>query len=103
MELEQGGVFVLLAHLRAGSFRVGVGDVVQTGQVIAQCGNSGNSTEPHVHLQAMDGPDATVARGVPMAFWNFREWSRGSDQAQLRAVGVPGERSIIEAVDAPVG
>lgn len=101
LELGQRGLYVLLAHLRAGSFRVAVGDVVQTGQVIAECGNSGNSTEPHVHLQVMDGPDATVARGVPMTFRNFREWPRGSGQSQLRAVGMPGERSIIEAGDAP--
>lgn len=32
------------------------------------CGNSGNSTEPHVHVQAMDRADVAEARAVPMTF-----------------------------------
>ena len=36
--------------------------------VLARCGNSGNSTEPHVHVQAMAGPDAEIAEAVPITF-----------------------------------
>src|SRR4051794_3580500 len=43
------GAFVALVHLRMGSLGVGVGDEVAAGQQIAECGNSGNSTQPHVH------------------------------------------------------
>jgi murein DD-endopeptidase MepM/ murein hydrolase activator NlpD len=57
--------------------RVEVGDRVTTGQQIAECGNSGNSTQPHVHVQVMNSLDLTVARGVPIEFLNFREWPRG--------------------------
>lgn len=62
------GPFVLLAHLRTGSVSVRVGDRVRVGQVIAACGNSGNSTQPHVHVQATDSLDWTSARGIPLAF-----------------------------------
>lgn len=43
-------VHVLLAHLRQGSVRVQVGDTVQAGDLIGQVGNSGNTSEPHLHL-----------------------------------------------------
>jgi hypothetical protein len=90
------GAYVALAHLRAGSIRVAVGEEVTAGQRVADCGNSGNSTQPHVHLQAMDGPDAAVARGVPMAFERFREWPRGADQSLIRESAVPAEGAVVE-------
>jgi hypothetical protein len=63
-----GGPFVLLAHLRAESVAVRVGDRVEAGEAIAACGNSGNSTQPHVHVQATDSLEWTTARGIPIAF-----------------------------------
>ena len=89
-------VFVAIAHLRAGSLQVAVGDDVTTGQPLAECGNSGNSTEPHVHLQVMDSEDLSVARGVPMAFRNYREKPRGEKQFASRESGMPGEGAIVE-------
>jgi murein DD-endopeptidase MepM/ murein hydrolase activator NlpD len=94
--LRGGSSFVAVAHLRAGSLRVAVGDEVTTGQPLAECGNSGNSTEPHVHLQVMDSPDLSVARGVPIAFRRFREWPRGAQHSQVRDSGIPGEGAVVE-------
>ena len=51
------GRFVLMGHLQKGSVLVKEGDVVQTGQPIAKCGNSGNTTGPHLHLQVQSGRD----------------------------------------------
>lgn len=51
------GRFVLLAHLQRGSLRVQVGDRVAAGQLLAQVGNSGNTDEPHVHIQVQNRPD----------------------------------------------
>ncbi|HEY9409570.1 MAG TPA: M23 family metallopeptidase [Jiangellaceae bacterium] len=99
--LRDSGVFVALAHLRAGSLRVAIGEEVSTGQHLADCGNSGNSTQPHVHVQLMDSPDLSVARGVPMAFRHFREWSRGTRQPQLREAGLPGEGAVVEPLPPP--
>ena len=59
------GVCVLMAHLRRGSLRVAIGDRVRRGDRLAECGNSGNSTEPHLHCQVMDRPSAWVAAGLP--------------------------------------
>jgi murein DD-endopeptidase MepM/ murein hydrolase activator NlpD len=58
------GVCVLVAHLRRRSLRVGTGDRVCQGDQVAECGNSGNSTEPHLHCQVMDHPSVWVAAGL---------------------------------------
>ncbi|WP_371778296.1 M23 family metallopeptidase [Streptosporangium subroseum] len=100
--LRDSGAFVALVHLRAGSIRVALGEEVTTGQPIADCGNSGNSTQPHVHVQVMDSPDLSVARGVPMAFRRFREWPRGARHLQIRESGLPGEGAVVEPLPVPV-
>ena len=54
------GRYVLYAHLKRGSARVDVGDTVVSGQVIALVGDSGNSDEPHVHIQVQNSPTFDV-------------------------------------------
>lgn len=94
--LRDSGAFVALAHLRADSIRVTIGEEVTTGQPVADCGNSGNSTQPHVHVQVMDSSDLSIARGVPMAFRRFREWPGGGKHFQIRESGLPSERTVVE-------
>lgn len=79
---------MLLAHLRAGSIEVGPGDPVTVGQPVARCGNSGNSTQPHLHLQVMDSRDLLGARGLPMAFHDYLAWSRGASVPRKVTVGL---------------
>jgi len=50
--------------------RVKTGDAVKPGQVIGQLGQTGNSTEPHLHFQLTNGPDPLYSRGVPILFKN---------------------------------
>lgn len=73
------GTYALVAHLRRGSAQVGVGDIVHAGQRIAECGNSGNSSEPHVHAQVMDRASLWTARGIPMTFAGIHVDGRPSD------------------------
>lgn len=73
------GTYAMYAHLRHGSLRVRAGERVRAGQQLAECGNSGNSTEPHVHFQLMDDPDLDVAVGIPFTW---------------RGAGVPGNGEI---------
>jgi len=61
------GKYALYAHVQPGSLRVKIGDRVKRGQVIALLGNSGNSTEPHVHFQIADAPAFLSSEGVPYA------------------------------------
>ncbi|WP_307128900.1 M23 family metallopeptidase [Streptomyces sp. B1I3] len=80
------GTYAAYAHVRRGSLQVKAGDTVRAGQQLAQCGNSGNSTEPHVHFQLMDHPDLDVARGIPFTW---------------RGIGVPAHGEAFTAADAP--
>lgn len=66
--VEHGAVVVALCHLQRGSVQVRPGQQVQVGEPVARCGNSGNSTQPHLHLQAMDGHDPLRSAAVPVIF-----------------------------------
>jgi Peptidase family M23 len=50
--LDTGAELVRLGHLRPGSVTVRAGDTVRAGRLLGQVGNSGNTSEPHLHLQA---------------------------------------------------
>lgn len=60
--------YALFAHLIPGSTKVHVGDHVTAGQPLARVGNSGHSTEPHLHCQLMDAPRLTDAHALPAKF-----------------------------------
>ncbi len=62
------GAYATVAHLQQGSLTVKVGDRVTAGTVIGGCGNSGNTSEPHVHAQLMDRASLWTAQGLPMSF-----------------------------------
>lgn len=65
------GHYVLYAHLQPGSLRVKVGDRVAKGDVIGLVGNSGNSTEPHLHFHVCDANAALACDGLPYVFDQF--------------------------------
>jgi murein DD-endopeptidase MepM/ murein hydrolase activator NlpD len=59
------GRYAFYAHLQPGSLRVRTGDRVRRGQVLGLVGNSGNSTEPHLHFHLADGTTPLGAEGIP--------------------------------------
>ncbi len=63
-----GGHWILYAHLRPGSVAVHTGQILRPGQHIAELGNSGSTTAPHLHFQVMDRPSALNATGLPFIF-----------------------------------
>lgn len=89
-EVAGGGPVAVMAHLRRGSLRVAPGERVTAGQVVAECGNSGNSSDPHVHFQLMDGPDIESARGLPF------EWSYQDDEGTAQ-LAVPADAELFIA------
>jgi peptidase M23-like protein len=62
------GTYAALAHLKRGSITVEKGQHVRAGQQLAECGNSGNTSEPHLHFQLMDMARPALAAGLPFGF-----------------------------------
>ncbi len=72
LRLEQTGTHLILAHLQQGSLQVQEGLRVREGQVIGRCGNSGRSSEPHIHIHhqresPLERP-VGFAEGLPLFF-----------------------------------
>ena len=96
LELAGNAGYVVLAHLRAGSIRVGERHFVRVGEEIGACGNSGNSTQPHLHIQVMDSADPFRAHGLPMSFRDYRVWPRSGETPVVVERGIPDESAVVE-------
>ena len=64
-----------IAHIKKDSFCVKVGDKVYRGQQIARCGNSGNTSEPHIHFQVQQGKSFLLSASLPIWFEKIRNHS----------------------------
>ncbi len=80
--------FVMLAHLKNGSIQVKEGQGVRVGDPLAECGNSGNTSHPHLHIQAQDRPVPfeEQTRTYPIFFRNVSIRTGGG---KLLPVGPP--------------
>ena len=66
-------VEILLAHMKQGTVTVTTGDRVEAGEIIGAVGNSGQTTQPHLHIHAEQGgvPGQILdGEGVPITFNN---------------------------------
>jgi murein DD-endopeptidase len=104
-----GGHFAFYAHLQPGSLRVKLGDKVRRGQVVGLVGNSGNSTEPHLHFHMENATSPLGAEGLPYALPAFEVVGKGwtwkpSDQkgpAELHKNEIPTENEVVNFVANP--
>jgi hypothetical protein len=62
----------VIAHIAKNSFTVKEGDTVKQGEIIAKCGNSGNTSEPHIHFQLQNGKSFFLSAGLPISFVNIK-------------------------------
>lgn len=65
MILSCNGLQIEVAHLQRGSVRVKVGQNIHLGDGLGLVGNSGNTSEPHLHIHAVD---LRTNEGVPITF-----------------------------------
>lgn len=90
------GVFVLVGHLKQGSLHVKPGAWVEAGQIVAACGNSGRSTQPHLHLHVQTLADL----GAPTRPLHLRSVTVQTDLGQapdFRLAAQPDEGQLVSA------
>jgi murein DD-endopeptidase MepM/ murein hydrolase activator NlpD len=70
IEMESSPFTIVLAHVQKSSFLIEKGERVQKGQPLCRVGNSGNTSEPHLHIHAVkSGEDLLFeGAGIPMKF-----------------------------------
>ncbi len=84
----------VLAHFKLGSIRVKVGDKVEAGQLLGLCGNSGNSSEPHLHFHLQNTPIIQDATGIKCFFEDVTV--RRDDAERVEAICSPIKGDRIE-------
>jgi hypothetical protein len=87
-----GGRFAFYAHLQPGSLKVKVGDKVRRGQVLGLVGNSGNSTEPHLHFQVTDANSPLGSEGLPYVLESFEVLGATAPGPKTNALPLEGAR-----------
>ena len=81
----------VLAHLKLGSIKVKVGDKVKRGQVIGLCGNSGNSSEAHLHYHLQNTPIIQDGTGIKCYFEKVIVTDKGDRKAKKNYSPIKGE------------
>jgi len=84
-------------------FTVKVGDKVRRGDVLGLLGNSGNSSEPHLHFQICNANSELGSEGLPYALPSFEllghGWTWKSSQSQAAPVRhemeIPLENDVV--------
>jgi len=89
------GLYTQLSHLKKGSFKVSKGNFVKRGDLLAHCGNSGRSPEPHLHFQVQITPllgSRTI--DYPFAYYYKKE----KTSQQLYEFSKPSEGAFVSGV-----
>jgi murein DD-endopeptidase MepM/ murein hydrolase activator NlpD len=92
--------YLTLAHLKAGTIRVAPGQQVKPGDRLGRVGNSGNSSEPHLHLHLQDTLVPGSGEGIPLYFSRYvvletgAKVARGMPQGGMRRGRYVGDVAI---------
>ena len=90
------GLYSQVSHLKIGSLKYTVGDFVKKGEIIAYCGNSGRSPEPHIHFQLQATPIiGAKTLDFPLAYY----MKRNDNGFELKTFSKPGDGEFIQAVE----
>lgn len=89
------GRYAFYAHMQPGSIKVKRGDHVKRGQVLGLVGNSGNSTEPHLHFHLSNANSPLGAEGIPYALESFETKGRADAPPVKHKLEIPAEDEIV--------
>lgn len=90
IRIEETGTYLLINHLMQNSVTLSSGDTVHTGDLIGQVGNSGTTSEPHLHIHHQkENPTEVIhpilATGLPLYFENA-----GNSSMPVKGTLLPG-------------
>jgi hypothetical protein len=88
------GLFAFYAHMQPGSVHVKVGDKIHRGQVLGLLGNSGNSSEPHLHFHICNRNSELACEGLPYAFASYELEGKGENFKPSDPLGAPEKREM---------
>lgn len=72
------GEFSYYAHLQKGSVSVKAGDVVKAGDTLGKCGNSGNSSEPHLHFEVANSAELYTTKSLRVHWKDADDYEQGA-------------------------
>ncbi|MCF6337347.1 MAG: M23 family metallopeptidase [Gammaproteobacteria bacterium] len=98
VKMEDFDAYVFFAHAKKDSIMVKEGEVITCGQHLADVGNTGNSTAPHLHFHIMDRIDLLNAKGLPCNFKEYESFSNDSWTTKIN--GIPEKRERIRVKNA---
>ena len=81
----------VMAHFKLDSIKVKVGDKVTKGQLIGLCGNSGNSSEPHLHYHLQNTPIIQDGTGIKCIFQKVTIIKDGQPQMKMNYSPIKGD------------
>ncbi|MDQ6970433.1 MAG: urea transporter [Mariprofundus sp.] len=84
------GLYALLAHLKQGSVSVDVGAYLNPAQAVAECGSSGRSPQPHLHLHVQRG-ETLGSPTYPFHLTAVMFRASSAEQSQFRLFSRPDE------------
>lgn len=84
------GEFSFLAHFKQGSVAVSQGQKIQQGEFLGECGNSGNSSEAHLHYHLQTTGVFQGGEGLPAQFQNYTADGEKVDR------GEPKKNQVVE-------
>jgi hypothetical protein len=84
------GEFSFLAHFKQNSITVKTGDSIKQGASLGLCGNSGNSSEPHVHFHLQNSAEFGKGEGLPV---QFKQYTAAGNKV---ASGEPVKGELVE-------
>lgn len=86
-----------ISHLNKGSIKVKEGEYVNKGDIIGQCGNSGRSPFPHIHMQ-FQSAGMLGSKTLKYPFSHFIE--KSDDSCVLKNFSYPEEGKLVQNIPA---
>ncbi|WP_137789291.1 M23 family metallopeptidase [Bacillus sp. E(2018)] len=78
--------YSLIAHFKQHSIVVEDRQMIEQGQLIGLCGNSGNSSEPHIHFQVMNSHDHHNTKSIRIRFHDNYEPIQGDVVNSIKVI-----------------